>query len=396
MQRRCLLGLLAVLALSLLLLLVTAARSQQVVHLTSLELELPDREPLPTPPEQVRVICSLPEFQARPNLNATVVVFAWRRLESLRRLTRSLERAEYCGTEVPLLVLADAGASAEVLAYVTALQWSHGAKRLYVHEGTALGIRGMWIHMFRQAEGRNLMPFEDDIEVSPLYYWWLARMVRQYGPLDTAEQVRAKNLAGISLYTPRLNEIQYPQVKWVASKETRSPAFLLQVPCSWGALFFSAYFEEFLSFFDARTAPPFYNFTEELHQTGLGKERQRLGDWRVRLPNARCNVWPRSWKRFLIDFMFARGLVMLYPSFSKERCFSTTYMERGGHSGKDGRDEAIASSSLRQDLDPHKTPPLAASSHLGHMQRRLESELPHHYSALPVFSLHHHQRRRRA
>jgi len=110
----------------------------------------------------------------------------------------------------------------------------------------------MWIHMFRQAEGRNLLPFEDDIEVSPLYYWWLVRMVRQYGPLDTAEQVRAKNLAGISLYTPRLNEIQYPQVKWVASKETRSPAFLLQVPCSWGALFFSTYFEEFLSFFDAR------------------------------------------------------------------------------------------------------------------------------------------------
>ena len=192
MQRRCLLGLLAVLALSLPLLLATAARSQQVVHSTPApsELELPNGEPLPTPSEQVRVICSLPDFQARPNLNATVVVFAWRRLESLRRLTRSLERAEYCGTEMPLLVLADVGASPEVLAYVTALQWSHGAKRLYVHEGTALGIRGMWIHMFRQAEGRNLIPFEDDIEVSPLYYWWLVRMVRQYGPLDTAEQVQ--------------------------------------------------------------------------------------------------------------------------------------------------------------------------------------------------------------
>lgn len=90
----------------------------------------------------------------------------------------------------------------------------------------------------------------------------------------------------------------------------------------------------------------------------------------MRLPNARCNVWPRSWKRFLIDFMFARGLVMLYPSLSKERCFSTTYMERGGHSGKDGRDEAIASSSLRQDLDPHKTPPLVAASHLGQVAQR--------------------------
>ena len=90
MQRRCLLGLLAVLALSLLLLLATASRAQRVVRPASSEFELPDRDPLPTPPEQARLICSLPEFQARPNLNATVVVFAWRRLESLRRLTRSL------------------------------------------------------------------------------------------------------------------------------------------------------------------------------------------------------------------------------------------------------------------------------------------------------------------
>ena len=28
------------------------------------------------------------------------------------------------------------------------------------------------------------------------------------------------------------------------------------MPCSWGALFFSAYFEEFLRFFDARTSLP--------------------------------------------------------------------------------------------------------------------------------------------
>ena len=151
MQRRCLFGLLAVLALCLLL---SSGNTRVGVHQTPAlsELELPDRRGVGRPPpEQVKVICALPEFRSRTGLNATVVVFAWRRLESLRRLTKSLERAEYCGTEVPLLVLADAGASAEVLAYVSALQWSHGAKRIYEHEGAPLGIRGMWIYMFRQA-----------------------------------------------------------------------------------------------------------------------------------------------------------------------------------------------------------------------------------------------------
>ena len=193
MQRRCF-GMLLLLACSLLFLLhrSTTRRSLPLAHSTptsSAEFELPDgKEVGRPPPEQVKAICSLPEFASRTSLNATVVIFAWRRLASLQRLARSLERAEYCGIEVPLLVLADSGASAEVLAYVSELRWSHGGKRLYMHEGPALGIRGMWIHMFRQAEGRNLLPFEDDIEVSPLYYWWLSRMVLQYGPLDTAEQ----------------------------------------------------------------------------------------------------------------------------------------------------------------------------------------------------------------
>ena len=48
-------------------------------------------------------------------------------------------------------------------------------------------------------------------------------------------------------------------------------AYVLQVPCSWGALYFSTYFEEFLAYYDVRTALPFYNFTEELHQAGGSK-----------------------------------------------------------------------------------------------------------------------------
>ena len=48
-------------------------------------------------------------------------------------------------------------------------------------------------------------------QVSPLFYWWLLRAAREYGPFDDAAAPRKRRLLGISLYTPRLNEIKYPQ-----------------------------------------------------------------------------------------------------------------------------------------------------------------------------------------
>lgn len=92
---------------------------------------------------------------------------------------------------------------------------------------------------------------------------------------------------------------------------------------------------------------------------------------------------------------------------TQERCFATTYMERGGHSGKDGKMEAVASSSLRRDLDPYKTPPLLAADAFESVAALLDRPPPSGeggggqggegaglppYGQLPVFSLHHNRR----
>jgi len=252
---------------------------------STLEVSSAGVSPFASPAGTLASMCTRPEF-VHATLNVTVVVFAWRRLESLRRLLISLEGAEYCGARVPIVVMADMGSDAEVLKYVQSFGWSHGTKELVLHEGPARGIRGMWIHMFRTLGERNVLPFEDDIEVSPLYYWWLVRSLREYGPLETAAQVRAKRLVGVALYTPRLNEIQYPQATWRASKEGGvrggTHAFLLQVPCSWGALIFGAYVADFLAFFDARSAAPFYNFSARAARPTSGA----LGKWRSWLATA--------------------------------------------------------------------------------------------------------------
>ncbi len=41
--------------------------------------------------------------------------------------------------------------------------------------------------------------------------------------------------------------------------------------------------------------------------------------------------WQASWKKFLIDMMYLRGHVTLYPNFPNQTSFSTNHMEPGAH-----------------------------------------------------------------
>lgn len=396
--------------------------------------------PAPRSTSELAHICGSAEFAPdSPRLDVAVFVFAWRRLASLQRLINSLQSAEYCGFNISLTILLDVGASPAVIAYSHAIRWAHGRQRVVEErpppecEGSAelriaanasswgavrgkcvgQGIRGMWIDVL----GRELsahepptahpLPLEDDTEVSPLFYWWLRRAARAYGPFDTragawtSGAVRladggatgggatgggatggarslppssASRLVGVSLYAPRLDEIHYPsrhwRPRWPSAART-SPAFLFCLPCSWGALYFRAQWEAFLRFYRLRTAPPLYDFASEAAQKGKLAQREPLGDRALAIPNCRASTWARSWKRFMIDFMYARGDVMLYPNAPADESpggrytslsFSTTYMERGAHSGTDGHFEIQARDELRpsREHDKRKTVPLVS------------------------------------
>jgi len=267
-------------------------------------------------------VCDTPEFAPGAlQLNVTIIAFAWRRMPSLVRLITSLKRARYCNRTVPLRMVLDSGALPEVVDFVRGLDWPYGPKEV-VEFDRPMGIRGMWINSSRADDLRDdehVLPLEDDIEVSPLFYWWLLRAASAYGDFDDGRAMRAKRLVGVSLYTPRLNEIVYPQVRWLPDKATAANAFLLQVPCSWGALYLGSMWRDFVRFYRARARPPFFNFTQEAHQRGVGKNREPLGDPAVLLPRSRSNVWPRSWKRFMVDYMYGRGYVMLYPNMRHQQ-----------------------------------------------------------------------------
>ena len=137
------------------------------------------------------------------------------------------------------------------------LLWPHGPFRIVV-ESSANGLRNMWVHVMsreleREPPEAHVLPIEDDIEVSPLFHWWLCRAADAYGPFDSAEGARRHGkLAGVSLYSPRYDEIHRPGRSWRPrwpSAAGPKPAYLFQLPCSWGALYFRAYWRRFVNFY---------------------------------------------------------------------------------------------------------------------------------------------------
>lgn len=89
----------------------------------------------------------------------------------------------------------------------------------------------------------------------------------------------------------------------------------MQLPSSWGALYFSAALRRFEAFYRRRTVPLLYSFAREAEG---GAAARGASEPMLALPNSRANGWPRSWKRFFLDWMVSEGLVMLYPSLPEE------------------------------------------------------------------------------
>ena len=213
----------------------------------------------PMPPTLAAADASLCDGSAGATLRIAVFVLAWRRVNSLRRALASLQMAEYCGGRLSLTVLFDAQPSEAAVAVARGVVWTHGPYRVVVAR-TSHGVRGMWVHALsreleREPSATHVLPLEDDNEVSPLFYYWLTRVEKAYGPFDTSAGARRfGSLVGVSLYSPRHDEIAYPmrtwRPRWRSAAGLNHAAYLFQLPCSWGALFFRDAWRRFVQVCD--------------------------------------------------------------------------------------------------------------------------------------------------
>ncbi|KAF7154394.1 hypothetical protein RHSIM_Rhsim01G0215800 [Rhododendron simsii] len=250
-------------------------------------------------------------------MRISINIITQTRAKSLLRLLKSLTDAYYVGDEVPITFNMDSRVDEDTIKAVNSFAWPHGPKilkRRIIQGGLIRAVSESW---YPSSDDDYGLLLEDDIEVSPYYYLWVkyALLAYHYDP-----QVSLPELSSISLYTPRLVEVVKERPKWNATeffKKTPNTPYLHQLPCSWGAVFFPKHWKEFYVYMNMR-------FTEN------AKENP------VQIPKSRTNGWQASWKKFLIDMMYLRGYVSLYPNFPEQASFSTNHMEPGAHiSAKD-------------------------------------------------------------
>lgn len=246
-------------------------------------------------------------------MRISVNIVTQNRPTSLKRLLDSLTEAYYVGDDVVLTFNMDSAVDAETLKAVDSFIWPHGEKilrRRIIQGGLIRAVSESW---YPSSDDDFGLLLEDDIEVSPFYYMWLkyALLAYHYDP-----QVSFPELNAIALYTPRVIEVVKERPKWNATQVFKAvhpnTPYLHQLPCSWGSLFFPRKWREFYKYMNMR-------FTEDAKKNP------------VQIPRSRTNGWQASWKKFLIDVMYLRGYVTLYPNFPDQRSFSTNHMEPGAH-----------------------------------------------------------------
>ncbi|KAL6506399.1 hypothetical protein OROGR_024580 [Orobanche gracilis] len=258
---------------------------------------------------------------ALPNWNQmrlSISIITQNRAQSLTRLLKSLSNAYYLGDEISITFNMDSKVDAATLKLVNSFEWPHGPKilrRRIIQGGLIRAVSESW---YPSSDDDFGLLLEDDIEVSSYYYLWIkyALLAYHYDP-----QISMPELSSISLYTPRLVEVVKERPKWNATEFFRrihpNTPYLHQLPCSWGAVFFPKHWREFYVYMNMR-------FTEDAKKNP------------VQIPKSRTNGWQASWKKYMIDMMYLRGYVSLYPNFPNQASFSTNHMEPGAHiSAKD-------------------------------------------------------------
>ncbi|KAG5178959.1 hypothetical protein JKP88DRAFT_247763 [Tribonema minus] len=253
-----------------------------------------------------------------PKFSVSVITNDRREPWSLLRLLSSLRGAALFGDAVPVSFNVDSSADDETLQLVqefSGLWGKRGRTSTSLRTLKAGLIRAVTESYYPTDKHHHCVLLEDDIEVSPLFYAWAkyTTLTYQYGAPADFEP----DMYGISLYTPRLNEISprpyvYDSNAVIARRtggQLHMP-YLHQTPCSWGGVYFAEAWMEFRAYLAARL-----------------KEEHIV----VHVPAARTNWWRVSWKRYFIEMAYQRDYYMLYPNYHNQTSFATNWLEPGQH-----------------------------------------------------------------
>ena len=220
-----------------------------------------------------------------------VVVVAYNRLDSLKRILGSLLRAEYPAEGAELIISIDRGDNRDVLEYAQGFCWPFGEKSVLYQEKN-LGLKAHILQcgaLTRSHDGIILL--EDDLYVSPDFYRYA---------LECYAFVREDSrIAGVALYNHRLSQLTE---KVFEPLEDGFDNWYFQYACSWGQLWTR---EQWKLFEDWLSDNKDYDFAAS-----------------PRIP-AHIRHWGKhSWLKYHIAYTIETDRLFLYPRQARCTCFS--------------------------------------------------------------------------
>ncbi|KAK9692268.1 hypothetical protein RND81_09G252700 [Saponaria officinalis] len=296
----------------------------------------------PPSPSLSTATTTAPHFPPPQKFTLTLKVLTFDRLSSLTRCLHSLSSAHYSGDTVHLHIYidhfvnssisSDVGQKLEtfekIVGFVDGFEWIHGLKFVHSRVFNA-GLQAQWLEAWWPVDDHDFaFVVEDDVEVSPLYYQFLKKLILNYyynhsnfSPL----------IFGASLQRPRFVPGKHGNKM---NLDSESKLFLYQLVGTWGQLLFPRPWKEFRLWYNDHKARGIKPFLEGMVTNGWYK---KMGE--------------RIWTPWFIKFIHSRGYFNIYTNFPHERALSVSHRDAGVNYGKSiGPDSQLIDDSRDIDL----------------------------------------------
>lgn len=217
-------------------------------------------------------------------MNPAIVINAYSRPNSLRRLLQSIKNACYPDSaKIPLIIsLDDAGRHPDVEATARQFDWSHGPKEILCHE-ERLGLLEHFYACGNLTEKYDSIVYlEDDLFVSPVFYPYASQTLAFYQD--------DPRIAGISLYNLWFNGYTHQPF---TPYPDEADIYFIQVPYTQGEAFTADQWTLFRSWRSEHTRQQI--ISKPMHESW---SRFQPDDWfpdwaRYVAANSRFFVYPR-------------------------------------------------------------------------------------------------------
>ena len=213
-------------------------------------------------------------------MKIAVVIIAYNRIDSIKRLINSLLNAKY-NDKVNLIISIDKSNTDVVEKYAEVVSWPFGIKKVISHESN-LGLRKHVLSIGEHLEEYDsLIVLEDDIIVSPYYFLYAKSAIEQYFDCD--------DIAGISLYNFSVN---YQNHLPFYPLKNEYDVYLMQCAQSWGQIWMKNQWYAFKRWYEKNNG----EFSPQPH-----------------LPSKICN-WPKSsWLKYHTKYCIENNKYFVYP-----------------------------------------------------------------------------------